>query len=336
MLPLLGTAVSGETVADDFATCRLHEALCLLKADDFEEALRACTDVLDGPSISNSESFQVAPALRARAFHRRAKAQMELGNEVAALEDAREAAFLGDQKAVAFYGKLMRENSGNPWPSELGTGAGGGAGGFGDLASSSALFESLLNKSNGPSSDVTKSPMKDMGGMSSLLGMMGAGSPSLGGIDKGGEGVGSLAKSVLGSLTKRLEDESTQDQICKFLQGTSGPQLQQMAGLAGLQVEEGQANRLAGFCQGVTPKLIKRTLGITKTCYYVFSLVRKVFKFVSKYRTIIILLLIVGWTKSAILRPLPINKKAARLAAKAAAAEAEKITAKVNEVVASM
>jgi tetratricopeptide (TPR) repeat protein len=313
---------SGESggVADDFATCRLHEALCLLKAEDYEEAMRACTDVLDSPLLSSASCLRVAPALRARAFHRRAKAQVELGNEAAALQDARSAAFLGDQKAVALYGKLMRESSGPSWSGDTGD--------MGDMATSGALLESLLNKSSGPGA--ASAPMGDMGDLfspSSLLNMMGAGAPSAGGgpgksSDSGKEGAGSLAKSVLSSLVKRLEDESTQNQICNFLKGTSGPQIQQMASLAGLQIEDSIANRLARFGRGVTPKTLRRTLRTTKVVIYTVQLIRKVFQLISKYRSIIILIFLVGWIKSAILRPLPVNKRAMRLAAKAADAVA--------------
>ena len=46
--------------------------------------------------------------VRSRAHYRRAKAHPQLGKEEEALEDARTAALLGDRKAVALYGKLMR------------------------------------------------------------------------------------------------------------------------------------------------------------------------------------------------------------------------------------
>lgn len=236
---------------------------------------------------------------------------MELGNEAAALEDARSAAFLGDRRAVALYGKLMRGSSSSALLN-------GGGDNENSLAASGALFESLLSKSKGGSvPSMNPDSLGDIGNIfpSSLFDIMGAGAAA-GGSKNGAE---SLAKSVLSSLSKRLHEESTQDQICTYLQSTSGPQLQQMASLAGIQLPEEQANRLASFCNGVTPKTIQKTLRTTKAAYFVFKVARKMSQLISKYRNIIILIVLVGWIKSSILRPLPVNKKAARIAAKQAA-----------------
>ena len=307
LAPVLAT---DDSVADDFATCRLHQALCCLKSEEYGLAIVSCTEVLELPQEGRSS---VEPALRARAFHRRAKARVELGEAAAALQDARSAAFLGDRKAVALYGKLMRESSGGS-SSFIGDSNS-------DLTGTSALFESLLNKStlslpSTSDSSSVPSPLGGMGNMSpsSLLDMLGATKG-----DSGESGAGGLAKSVMSSLSKRLNDESTQDQICNFLQSTSGPQLQQMAGMAGLELQEGQANRLASFCQGVTPQSLRRTMRTTRAVYSIFQFIRKVSRLIAKYRSVIILIFIVGWIKSAMLRPFPVNKRAARLAAKEAA-----------------
>jgi hypothetical protein len=130
---------------------------------------------------------------------------------------------------------------------------------------------------------------------------------------------GGLAKSVLSSLSKRLEDENTQETICRFLQNTSGPQLQQFAVMAGVPLQSTQATKIAAFCQGVTPKLIRRTVKSTKRIAYVVQLVRKSLQLLAKYRNVIIILCILAWVKSALLRPVPIDKKAARRAIEAAA-----------------
>jgi tetratricopeptide (TPR) repeat protein len=297
---------------EEFATCRLHEALCRLKAEQYDQAAAACSDVL------GLQGDSVAPALRARAFHRRAKAQLELGDAAAALQDARSASFLGDRKAVALYGKLMRESS--PGSSSSSSSSSsimsqvGGTSNADNLASSSALLESLLNKSSGGSPS-------SLGG-----GSTGGGLPfsplsllNMGQAAGGGEGQGNLAKSVLLSLSKRLEDEDTQDTICQYLQGTSGPQLQQMASMAGMQLQKGQAAKLASICNGVTPKTIRFTVKTTKRAIYGVQLIRKIMKLVAKYRNILVLLVLLAWIKSAYLRPIPINKKAARRAVKEAA-----------------
>ena len=302
-------------LTEEFATCRLHEALCRLKAEDYEGAVTACTDVLDLDEKEGSANILVAPALRARAFHRRAKAKVELGDEAAALHDARSAAFLGDRKAVALYGKLMRDSSG-PHPSSSDTADGGM-----DLSSPSSPLFDLFGSGSGGLGPSSSSPFGAGSGQSaspflpsSLL--------NLGKASPGGTGGSSLAQSVLSSLTKRLEDKQTQDNICNFLQQTSAPQLQSLASMAGLQIPEQQATKIASFCNGVTPKTLQRTLSFTKRAIYMGKLMRKFVQLIAKYRNIIILLFLLAWIKSALLRPIPLSK-AAKRAAKAAAKAAK-------------
>uniref|UniRef100_A0A7S3L694 Uncharacterized protein n=1 Tax=Amphora coffeiformis TaxID=265554 RepID=A0A7S3L694_9STRA len=290
--------------AEDWSTCRLHEALCCLKADDPGTAIVACTRVLDRTSTSG--------AVRARALYRRAKAYTGLEENQLALQDARAAAFLGDRRGVALYGQLMRESPAGSSSSSLTSSGSGGNRMMDDLASSSALFESLLNKSgSGPST----SEQADFNPMS-LLSSMG-GSPMLG----GGKGMdtGGLAKSVITSLSKKIEDEATQDSICKYLQKTSGPQIRQYAGMAGLELPESQATKIANFLRKVTPKTIRKTVKNGKRLLYGVRLIRKTSKVISKYRNVLIWICVLAWAKSALLRPLPVNKRAARLAAKQAA-----------------
>jgi len=147
----------GENAVDDIndvaverATCRLHEALCLLKDSRPSACIEACTDVLEdgvtvvapegekgedddadnnddgskpmaavkivpaptpASSTTSHSTSTIPPQIRARAHHRRAKARLALGDLDGALEDARSAAFMGDRNAVQFYGRLMREGS---------------------------------------------------------------------------------------------------------------------------------------------------------------------------------------------------------------------------------
>ena len=134
-------AEADESVSLERATCRLHEALCLLKDGRPEECIAACSDVLqdgvrvvtageaDGadpddpePSVAarkvvvepaeSKRRDNLPPQIRARALHRRAKARLAVDDLDGALEDARSAAFMGDRNAVQFYGRLMREGSG--------------------------------------------------------------------------------------------------------------------------------------------------------------------------------------------------------------------------------
>ncbi len=301
LLPFLESSSEDEEgdnrILNEYATCRLHESLCQLKCEKYEEAKLACTAVLE---LVESEGTGATPALRARAFYRRAKAELELGDTAAALQDARSAAFLGDSKAVALYGKLMRESS---------TGSSETL----DISGSNALLESLLKKS---SNDIPASPMGDMKDIftSSLLSnMMGSGSNKEG-------GAGSLAKSVLSSLSKRLDKDETQEQICSVLQNTSGPQIRQMASMAGFPLDDYQAAKLAEVCKGVTPKLLRRLLRTSKILIYAGRVMQKVLALLSKYRTVIMILFIAAWAKSAILRPLPVSRRARKLAQQAFAA----------------
>lgn len=278
-----------EDMVEELATCRLHEALCRLKAEDSLGAVTACSTVL--------ELDQVPALLRARAFHRRAKARRALGENDLALADARSAAFLGDRKAVALYGKLMRESSA------------GDDEGMPDLGASSALLESLLGQQQQPAASGTSNSKPPMPFLPTSLLDFGKASPFAAGGSAGG---GGLAKSVLTSLSKKLDDEETQDRICGFLQSTSGPQLQQMASMAGLSLAPAQAIKIASFCQSITRKTLRTMVKLTKRLVYVVQLIRKVLLLMAKYRTLLILLCLAGWTKSAILRPIPLSKSAKR------------------------
>lgn len=287
---------NGSDATEEFTMLRLHEALCCLKSEQFEAAVNAASAVIDLPT---------APAaMRARAFHRRSKARLELNDHDEALRDARSAAFLGDRKAVALYGKLMRENSSGSGLSDPDSSSCSNNG-----AASSDLLESLLSKSGG---SPFRSSVSETNSFlpTSLLSNM------LGGTNSGNGG--NLAKSVLTSLSKRIDDESTQDSICRFLKGTSGPQLFQLASMAGIPLQTEQADKISSMCHAVTPKLLKRLVTATKRTVYGVQLIRKTAQLISKYRNIILLWVLLWWIKSALLRPIPISKRAARRAAKAA------------------
>jgi hypothetical protein len=327
-----------QEMLDEFSTCRLHEALCRLKGNEYEKCIAACTNFLDGAggqlSTTSSSSSSSARVVRARAYHRRAKAKLGLQDTSGALEDARSAAFLGDRKAVALYGRLMRESSSSyggsasvdamsatlermlSSSSSLGSGS--------SASSSSSLFESLLSKS-GSSSSSSSSP-----GASSLFGDFSPAAMLLGknpldfltgGKDgAAGGGGGKLAKSVLQSLSKRLEEESTQDTICGYLHGTNKAQLTQLAAMAGAgdTLSGKQIDKVVDFCHGVTPKTIRTTVRTTKGVIYVVQIFRRILKILTKYKSLIAAIIFLQWTKSAVLRPLPINKAAAKRALKEA------------------
>lgn len=271
----------------DYCTCRLHEALCRLKMDDSEACIEVCTSIL---TLEEGAS----PNVIARAHHRRAKAHLKLGNDEEALEDARAAAFLGDRKAVALYGKLMRGSSSeeddiasppmlkdllqgkNPFLSSPADGA--------DMQTSTHLLKSLMGKSD-PSMLMSEAP--------SLLG-------------KGGTG-GSLAKSLLSSLTKRLESDP--DSLCQYLQKADSTQIQSFASLAGVPLSKAQSDRLTQLCHAVTPKLIRLSIKLLKGGWYSVRITRKTAKVINKYKHILILWALFAWIRSAIRRPIPVRKR---------------------------
>jgi hypothetical protein len=246
--------------------------------------------------------------LVARAYHRRAKARLALGRPDRALEDARSAAFLGDRKAVALYGRLMREH---PGADPAGAGEASQAG---PTADSSSLLEALMsagsisNNNNGGGGTAFPSALDGLspGGFPFL--------PSLDGLGLGADGGGgsSLAGSVLSSLSKRLQDEQTQESICRFLGQASAAQVRSLAGMAGLPLGEGQADRVASFCRGVTPAALRGWIRTGRRVAAGVRLVRKLSKLVSKYRTLLIVLCVLAWAKSAVLRPVPLARAARR------------------------
>jgi hypothetical protein len=187
---ILQDYIQDEEILQEYATCRLHEALCRLKVHDYEQSVEACTAVLER---------EPPAAVRARVLHRRSRAKLGLGLEEEVLLDARQAAFLGDRKAVVLYGKLMQQDSSASENAPLQhLFQSGGTNPFlssGDTPSSSALLESLLNKSGDMDGAGTGGPM-------SML------------VDGNKNGGGGLAKSVLSSLSKTVENESMQESIC--------------------------------------------------------------------------------------------------------------------------
>mmetsp|Transcript_4567 Transcript_4567/g.11766 ORF Transcript_4567/g.11766 Transcript_4567/m.11766 type:complete len:468 (+) Transcript_4567:177-1580(+) len=326
------TESSSMRVSDDYATCRLHQALCNLKSENYEMCIEACTDVLqDNGDAANSGSIH-SPAINARAYHRRAKAKMALGDNSGALQDARTASFLGDGKAVNLYGKLMRETSSTDLSSLMNPllypESSPSTTSVPPISPHSALLESLINKSgSGNENGSSPGTLPDFSPASLLLGNGGSNN-LLGALGAGG---GGMAKSVLKNLVQRLDDESTQRAICNFLQKTSKPQLTYFASMAGIEnLEDSQLDRLVHFCHGITPKGISRTVLGTKVIIYFVKVIRRTMKVINKYKSLIVLALIFQWTKSAILRPLPIDKKAVKRAAKLASKEALKEAMKAS------
>jgi len=299
-------------IMEDYCTCRLHEALCYLKMENYELCIDVCTTVL--------EEEEITSVIRARAHHRRAKAYLQLNLEDEALQDARSAAFLGDRKAVAFYGKLMRGNfneedtiASPPMLKDLLLGKN-------PFLEPSSLSSSLLSTNNNNENNLTSKLTSSILGQ--LLGGKGSSSnndptddnnnfsnimaeaPSL--LGKGGTG-GLLAKSLLSSLTKRLEKDPYS--ICKFLHKADASQVQSFGALAGFPISSDQASKVTRLCHAVTPKLIRRTMSVSKKAWYGYRLLTKTGKVIHKYKNILILWALLFWIQSAIQRPYIVKSK---------------------------
>lgn len=389
---------SGEEEADmavERATCRLHEALCLLKDGRPGECVVACSDVLgdgvtvepleegevvDGASESAdasadfdadpdadatteeepkstpavkvvtqpastdvSSSLTIPPPIRARALHRRAKARLALDDLDGAVEDARSAAFLGDRNAVQFYGRLLREGAGaaagesatslSPFGSSEGGASNPFLGGMlegmqgrgnplmpsgaGSSDFSSSLLSSLLT--SGANDGGGGNPLGLMGELLSPPESKGKSRRRRGRKKRGGGGMDGLAKSVLSSLVKRIEDEETQEKLCNYLRSTNAQQIMQFATMAGVPMKEESARRLATLAGGVTPKGISKGVSRVKRGISIVKVARKVLKVIDKYKAVIILAVLGYWIRSALLEPYPVSKKKVRKLAQQAA-----------------
>jgi hypothetical protein len=153
----------------------------------------------------------------------------------------------------------------------------------------------------------------------SMLGSMGMG----GGNDPGAEGgMGNLAKSVLATVAKKAEDKSMQESVCKYLNGLNTASIISLSSMAGMPLSQSTAGKIASFAAGVTPRGIARSVKLTKRILFVGSLMRKTLQVIGKYKHLIVLMVLIGWTKSAIQRPVVLGRKAAKKAAEAVISKA--------------
>lgn len=283
-------------------------------------------------SSSASASLELSPAVRARAYHRRAKARLALGDAAGALDDARSAAFLGDRNAVALYGKLMRESGSTA--TGIGSAFGSDMGSLGSFfspsSSSSSPLQSLFSGNdsgmNSPSSfDFLSSMLSDQnrngnsaaspfGSLGALGSLLNSSTDSMGGASNTG-GMDSLAKSLLTSLTKRIEDESTQEMVCNYLNKVDASQISSLSSMAGVPLSSSVIDRIVGFSNGVTPTGISKAIRLVKRLMFVGNVLRKTFQVIGKYKHLIVILMLIAWMKSAILRPVIVKAKTAKATA---------------------
>ena len=186
----------------------------------------------------------------------------------------------------------------------------------------SSLLSSLLNSNNSNGG----SGGDPFGLMSSLLspsssavdsnnnnklskrGRRGKSRKTNGGNSNGG-GMDNLAKSVLSSLLKRIEDESTQETICNYLQSTNTQQIMTFASMAGMPLKETNAKRLCSLAHGITKKGIRKSITNIKRSVSIIKTIRKILKVVDKYKVVIVASVALYWIRSAIVKPYPVSAK---------------------------
>jgi len=226
---------------------------------------------------------------------------------------------LGYDKAVALYGKLMRESSSQDISSAINP--------LYPSSGDSDLLQSLLSKSPLTSDgDATSSPF--VGDMSPLSMLMGGNSGGGGGAASmlsaltgagGGKGERGFAGSMIRNLSNQLDDEDTQETICNFLQRTNKQQLGSLVAMTPIadSIDDTQLERVVNFCHGVTPRGIRRTVKFTKVTAYIVKFFRRLIKLINKYKALFAVLLILQWTKSSAFRPIPLSPEAKKAAKKA-------------------
>lgn len=313
----------------DRATCKLHEALCLLKDGRPKECLTACTNILvdqqggDNDSInmqyhcrssrsSNTNNILLPAQIRGRAYHRRAKAKLAIYDINGALDDAHSGAFLGDKNAVQLYGKLMRQqqrsssNDGDGLSKDLSSsilhnllsssGTGSSSSSSSSIWDNQLIRESMAELPMGEKEDkmdMNKSQQRRKKRNTHYNGR----STSCSSTND------SLVKSITTSLMKHIEDEDKQRTICNIVQSTNSQQVLQYASMAGIPMKMETASKLVLIANGITPKTIHNSLSRIKIGYSIIMTVRQVFKLIDDYKSIIIVIVLLFWLRNAFVEP---------------------------------
>jgi hypothetical protein len=116
-----------------------------------------------------------------------------------------------------------------------------------------------------------------------------------------------LAKSLLSSVSKRLDDDATQEMLCGYLNGVEDAQLTQLADMAGIPLPPDLATRIAKMCQNTTKKGVRKIVKTIRRLFYAGRLVRKTMKVIRKYKNVLIISSILWWTSSTLTRPFPVK-----------------------------
>lgn len=243
----------------------------------------------------------------------------------------------------------LSSTGGFPFGLSEGSGVGGGTssnpflegilGGLGGSGGSGSLMDALMPSAGAGSSDFSSSLLSSLlgsgngeGGDNNSLGLLGSflspppettkGKARKRGKKKkrgGGGGMDTLAKSVLTSLVKRIEDVETQELICSYLKSTNTQQIMQLSNMAGVPLQLKSAQRLVTFAAGVTPEGISKSVSRVKRGISIFKTVRKALKVIDEYKGYIIVAVICYWIRSAVRQPYVMSAKQTRKIAQKAA-----------------
>jgi len=293
-------------LAEEAATCHLHQALCHLKNKDAEECLLACTEVINDredsyPGIAKDRKragfyhgILLSSAVKSRAYHRRAKSKLALNDLEGALSDARSAAFLGDRGAVALYGKLMRQESktNSPFLEQE----------WNENDANNKRIEDISWVLGPEAASLTTShtevqSRKSPTNLQFMQFLNGAteGDPA---NASGASERENLFGSVISVLGKQLESKESQEKICSLVNNFGTPfSVTQVATMAGVPMNNGNAKRIAQFCSTLTPDKLEKGVSLAKRLVKMAKVCGKLVQVVSKLSNLVVYILLFAWVR---------------------------------------
>jgi len=248
------------------------------------------------------------------------------------------------------FASILQSSSNND--NTISSNIGNGNGGIENLLSSNDIFASLLSSatsspsyssspfsnnngilgqqhsnSNNNNNIPPINPFEALGSLSNMMNGMGTTtttSSTNNNNNNGGAGGGiaesmitNMIKTTLSTFTKRIEDKTTQQNICTYLQSVTIAQLSNIVSMTGIPIPNSLQTRIVTFANNVTPISIQKYTLFVKRLIYIGTIVKKILKVISKYKHIIVFMFVMVWIKSSLLRPVvTISRRAAKKALK--------------------
>jgi len=248
------------------------------------------------------------------------------------------------------FASILQSSSNND--NTISSNIGNGNGGIENSLSSNDIFASLLssatsspsyssspfsnnngilgqqhsNSNNNNNNIPPINPFEALGSLSNMMNGMGTTttSPTNNNNNNGGAGGGiaesmitNMIKTTLSTFTKRIEDETTQQNICTYLQSITIAQLSNIVSMTGIPIPNSLQIRIVTFANNVTPISIQKYTLFVKRLIYIGTIVKKILKVISKYKHIIVFMFVMVWIKSSLLRPVvTTSRRAAKKALK--------------------